>query len=444
MLKKIIVTLVAVLIVTACCLTFAACDEEDEPLTIVYLGDSIAEALIGPSPIAERDNYGYYAVVGKINGMRYFNHSVSGHKTSSYAQTADDDIGGLLGMLYREDENAALMKTHLEQADIIHISVLGNNILQYNLGLLLYEVAQPDFEERFKEGDGDTLLDRLYTGSREPYLDENGEHILDYNGRWMYRPFDSTDARNYRNNFYSDGSENKNAPVYFDFPPTYRDVIDAIARLRRLNPTATIIFQTVYDPYYEGSSHLRSSVINALKNVTDVKGRFGEAGKKITELSQFRKMTDALLAVLNNIIVKYMEEYKPENFYMLDVNAAFDRVTKTDIDEEGNVRLDGDCLGRQLIFTDWTHPSNLGHAIIACETQKLLEKLGYASPNALKNYKALRLEQLRRMYTGVEGVDVDDVAGKIEAADSMEVATFAYFEGIRGFTPINYGGGAKA
>ena len=278
----------------------------------------------------------------------------------------------------------------------------------------------------------------MYTGSREPYVDENGEPLLDEYGRTVYMPFDKSDSANYRPNFYSDGTLNKNSPVYFDFPPTYRDIIDAIARLRQLNPKATIIFQTVYDPYYEGSSHLRSSVINALKNVTDVKGRFGEAGKKITEISQFRKMTDVLLAVLNNIIVKYMEEYKPENFYMLDVNAAFDRVTKMDKDEEGNVRLDGDCLGRQLIFTDWTHPSNLGHAIIACETQKLLEKLGYASSDALANYKALRLEQLRRMYTGVEGVDVDGIADKIEAADSLEVATFAYFDGVKGFTPINY------
>ncbi len=439
MFKKLAKAGVSVLLILACCLAFSACDEKEaETYSIVYLGDSIAEALLGPSPVAERDNYGYYAILGKINGMKYYNHSVSGHKTSSYASGYDEETGGLLGMLNRDGEDGALMKTHLEQADIIHISVLGNNILQYNLGLLLYEVAQPDFEERFKEGEGDTLLDLLYTGSREPYTDEDGEPLLDEYGRIMYMPLDANDSKNYRPNFYSDGTVNSNSRVTYDFPPTYRDVVDIIARIRQLNPTAKIIFQTVYDPYFEGSSHLRSSVINALKNVTDVKGRFGEAGKKITDIAQFRKVTDALLDVLNNVIYKYIDEYKPDNFYVLDVNAAFDRVTNMDKDEDGNVRLDGDCLGRQLIFNDWTHPSNLGHAIIACETQKLLEELGYASPNALQNYKALRLEQLRRMYTDVEGVDVDGIAGKIEAANDMEVATFAYFEGVRGFTPINY------
>ena len=407
----------------------------------MYLGDSIAEALIGPSPLAERDNYGYYAVVGKINGMRYFNHSVSGHMTSWYPSSSGGEKGGLLGMLYRDYDDGTMMKTHIEQADVIHISILGNNILQYNLGILAWEVAQPDFEDNFKEGEGNTLLDLLYRGSRKPFIDADGNYLLDDNGLRTYHSFDESDPANYRPSFYSDGSLNNSSRVAFDFPPTYQDIVDCVARIRQLNPDAAIVFQTVYNPYYDGSTLLRSSVVNALGKVTD-DGRFGREGEKITEISQFRKVTDCLLSVLNNVIDKYIREYQPENFYKLDVKAAFDRVTQMDKDENGDVRLDGDCLGRQLIFNDWTHPSDFGHAIIACATQELFEKeeLGVASQNALENYKQLRLEQLDRMYKDIEGVDADGIRAKIEEADSLESVTLAYFDGIRGFTPINYGG----
>lgn len=431
MAKKVAVALVAVLLVAACCIGLAACDKADDRLTIVYIGDSIAEALIGPSPLAERDNYGYYAVVGKTNNFRYFNHSVSGHKTSTgMVPTAENDIGGLLGMLYRNDDNGTLMKTHLMQADIIHISVLGNNILQYNLGLLFWEIAQPDFEERFDEGEGDTLLDLLYTGSRDPVM-RNGEYVLDENGRRTYKKYlkDGTS----RESLEEPGTE-----VEFDFPPTYQDIIDIVKRLRELNPDATIIFQTVYNPFYSGSSHLHAPVIAKLADITDTEGRFGEKGAKLTDISQFRKIADRLLEILNNLIVKYMDEYEPKNFYMLDVNGAYAAITNSDVDENGNVDLSENCYGRQLIYQDWTHPSNFGHAVIACETQKLLDELKLSDPNALANYKALRIEQLERMYTGVEGVDVAGTKSKIEAAESFYDATFAYFDATMGYTPINY------
>lgn len=439
MTKKAAVICLTLILVAVCCISFAACDEQGERLTIVYVGDSIAEALIGPSPLAERDNYGYYAVVGKINDYRYFNHSVSGHKTSTGMVPSNDknDVGGLLGMLYRNDENSALMKTHLQQADIIHISVLGNNILQYNLGLLFYEIAQPGFEDRFDEGNGDTLLDLLYTGSREPKMKKvNGEQVpdLDEHGRIKYKAFRANE-KNTRDSLEVPGQK-----VSFDFPPTYQDLKDAIARIRQLNPTATILFQTVYNPFYEESVHLHQPVINALANVID-DGRFGKEGQPITDISQFRKVADVLLGILNNLIDNYIEECDPTNFYKLDVNAAFERVTQMgEKDENGNLDLSADCYGRRLIYEDWTHPSNFGHAVIACETQALLEKLGYASAaSALANYKALRLDQLSRLYTGVDGVDIDGIKAKIDSASNMYEATLAYFDGVYGFTPINYG-----
>ena len=128
--------MITVVFVLVALLVFAvACNKKTEKVapdkTIVYLGDSIAEGLIGPSPLNERDNYAYYALLGRTNNFRYFNHSVSGHKTSG--DMLGNDEGGLLGLLNRIKENgetATLMKTHIQQADIIHVSIGGNNLLQ--------------------------------------------------------------------------------------------------------------------------------------------------------------------------------------------------------------------------------------------------------------------------------------------------------------------------
>lgn len=90
MAKKTLGILLAVMLVALTVLGLAACNNQaEDKYTIVYLGDSIAEALIGPSPLSERDNYGYYAIVGKTNGFNYYNHSVSGHKTSTGIVSGD-------------------------------------------------------------------------------------------------------------------------------------------------------------------------------------------------------------------------------------------------------------------------------------------------------------------------------------------------------------------
>ncbi len=438
MAKKVTVILLTLILVAVCCVSFAACDgNNSDRLTIVYVGDSIAEALIGPSPLAERDNYGYYAVVGKINNFRYFNHSVSGHKTSTGMVPSNDknDIGGLLGMLTRNDENAALMKSHLQQADIIHISVLGNNILQYNLGLLFWEIAQPDFETRFQEGEGDTLLDLLYTGSREVKTKPNGDVVYDENGREVYKPFEANEI-NTRPSLEKEGEV-----VQFDFPPTYKDLCDAIARIRELNPDAQIIFQTVYNPFFDGSVHLHKPVVEKLATVKDEEGRFGPKGAYLTDITQFRKIADRLLDILNALVFKYRDSHpEDKNFHVLDINKEFDDVVnEKGKDANGNVDLSENCYGRRLIYEDWTHPSNLGHAIIACATQEMLEEeLHLADKDALANYKKLRVDQLERLYTGVEGVKIDEIKTAINAAENMKDATFAYFDGIYGYTPINY------
>ena len=57
--KKIVSAVLCLILVVGCLTAVAACDKDGkEKLSIVYLGDSIGEAVAGPSPLEERDNYG--------------------------------------------------------------------------------------------------------------------------------------------------------------------------------------------------------------------------------------------------------------------------------------------------------------------------------------------------------------------------------------------------
>ena len=406
--RKILIFLLACVIASVC--VFAvACDKAGDnssapKKTIVYLGDSIAEALIGPSPLSERDNYGYYALVARANNLKYYNHSVSGHKTSG--DMMGNVEGGLLYLLQREDETATLMKTHIKEADYIHISIGGNNLLQYDLGLLMLEVADEEFTEKFEAGT--TLINLLHDGgsaTRESLdVDEHGDHRV----------------------------------VNFVFPDTYQDICDIIDLLREMNPTAKIFFQKVYNPVVGGSKFLYSELLAALAEITD-DGRFGAEGTKITTIEQIRAVAQELLNHLNGMFDEYLEEH-PGSIYILDANKAFDDYVKTDV-RDGKVYL-GDlahpelrCKGADLFFSDWTHPSNVGHAVLAATTQAKFEELGIAGANAVENYKQIKIEQINRMFDGIEGFDTRTAVANVNAATTFQGVTDAYFTAIKGYLP---------
>ena len=406
--RKFIGILLTVALVATMAASLVACNKNvDNRYTIVYLGDSIAEALIGPSPLSERDNYGYYAIVGKTNGFKYYNHSVSGHKTSTGIVSGD----GLLEMIKKEDKTGVLMRTHIQEADMIHVSVLGNNVLQYNIGLMLIEVADPEFNKKYNEGT--TLINALENGSiRTPM---------------------------YRDSLTEVDEDGDPLPVKFDFPPTYNDICDIVDVLKELNPNATLVFQKVYNPFFEGSKHLNSAAKAKLAEIID-DGRFGAEGQPIATMAQYRKLADYLLGQLNGILDKYLATHEGA-FKVLDASAAFDEVVKLDKDENGTVNLGGDSLGRKLIYEDWTHPSNLGHAVIAGMTQDLLDEMHVSSPNALANYKAIRVDQINRLFKNSFDADMQrfDADAAIEAINSAEKyldVTLAYFKAIEKYTPV--------
>jgi len=344
MTKKIVIGILTAALVACAFFSLVSCQEKDTK--IVYLGDSIAEAVLGPSPLSERENYGYYAVNGKRNEYTYVNRSVSGHKTEH-----------MLEYISREDENALMTKSHLQTADIIQVSILGNDMLQSDVTGLLIEYAQQKAGEIAVE-------------------DTDREHIL----------------VNSRVNFAA-----------------------IIAKLKELNPNAIILMQTVYNPVYDGTPLIGQRARDLLPSYGYSDGGNGE--------KSFRGLGGELLASLNSVIYEYHDAH-PDEFYIVDVFKAFDEIYAAD-----------PMRAARLIYPDGIHPSNEGHAVIADATQKVLEDLGLADGvKALKNYKSLRIEQLKRLFPKID--NQKKVIFDIKNASSNEEVTEIYFNAINGLTPV--------
>lgn len=94
----------------------AYADEEKEPLKYVVLGDSISRG----SGITNRDKACFGRIIADTNGYDYVNYGVDGLESS-----------GLLSMLNRAD-----VIKDVSEADIISISIGGNNYLNSLLSLL--------------------------------------------------------------------------------------------------------------------------------------------------------------------------------------------------------------------------------------------------------------------------------------------------------------------
>lgn len=432
--KRIVTILAVVVLSLAFGLCLFACDEKaDDSPTIVFLGDSIAEALIGPSPVSERDNYGYYALIGRVNGFNYFNHSMSGHLTSG--NMADKVNGeGLLQIISRESETATLIQTHIKQADIIHISVLGNNALQFDLGAMLMEMA--DINK------GKTGADRWYQAcfdgaAKESELKnryDDNHTLFEYLHDGGVNDDDETPIRPMID-FAQDGKtlvygQNQGAEdSIFNFPNTYQDIEDIVARLRTLNPNAKIIFQKVYNPVVEDTKLITPAYRQALAN------RGYDTYQKLRVLAQ------DILDKLNGMIDEYNDNHQSEQVYVLDINKAFNDLAATDtveVDGQKVINLSQESIARRLIFADYTHPSNLGHAIVAAETQKMLDEWGMGAKDALDKYKAIKCEQLERMYSNIDSFDVEAAKKAVEDENSYYGVSLKYFDLIGGIAPSTY------
>ncbi len=141
MIKKLIVFVLVAVFAISVGVVSVGCDKE--PLLIVYLGDSIGEGIAGVSPVSERERYAYYGILGIRNEYEFRNRAVSGHQTTD-----------LLEIIRREDTDVKMIRTLLTDADIIHVSILGNDLLLNDLGKLIVTVANNDYSAL------DAILDR--------------------------------------------------------------------------------------------------------------------------------------------------------------------------------------------------------------------------------------------------------------------------------------------
>lgn len=345
--KLILITAcVMAIVITAC--FFLSCEDKDKEdnanrsdTKIIVLGDSIAEGVLGPSPVIERDNYSYLGVVGQINGFTYRNRAISGHKT-----------GQLLDYISREaDDTAYAPITAIMEADVIVVSILGNDLLQ--VGFSQYVMAALETPADYTE------VDEILAES-------------------------------------------------------YSNIEGIVARIKELNSEAELIFQTVYNPMYPGSTTMGEKD----------KQKVRDAHPEVTE-EDFYNIAGLLINRMNNVLYRYLV-YNPGQFSIIDVNAKFDGLYRADVN-----RLD------RLIYPDCVHPSNEGHAVIAGLLQEKLEDLGIADHDyAIANYKTLRKEQLDRLYKDTK-VDIKATKKAIDKASTYDAITEMYFDAIDGVTP-NY------
>ena len=363
--KKVIAALLVIALLACCVAALAACNkkEGERKTEIVYLGDSIAEDILGASPLGLRHEYAYANVIGRRNDLTYYNHSVSGHLTK--------DLRAILENEDLDYDRARGLLLHVSEADIIHISILGNDVLQdrmdgafetepVTMHNIILEAAENEYTSIDRVLNGDTVGGVTTAGSVE----------------------------------------------------NIKAIVDA---LRRLNPDALIIFQSVYNPIMDVDTPLiKQETRDALE----------AAGFEIT-LDSLHRLGDLLIERLNSALdaVLAMDGYA-DAFVIADGHAAFNAVYAAD-----------PSRAKDLIYPDGIHPSNEGHAVLADLTQGILEERGLADKDsALQAYKTMRKDLLTDYFAGTS-VDTAAASAAIDGAADCAAVTEAFFDATRGVTP---------
>ena len=333
---------VLVIVMLACCVAvLAACNDDKavEKTEIVYLGDSIAEGILGASPLGLRHEYAYANVLGRRNDLTYYNHSVSGHLTK--------DLRAILENEDLDYDMARGLLLHVSEADIIHVSILGNDLLQsMNMNAVVLEAAQDKYD------------------------------II--------------------NGIAATASEN---------------IAVIVDRLKELNPDALITFQNVYNPLSE-----KSTLVDEPTRAT-LSAEYG------IEEGDLRELGSGILDRLNGVLDNYLKDH-PDAFVIADARSEFDRIFEEDYER-----------GKGLIYPDYIHPSNEGHAVLADLTQGILEERGLVDgKKAIAEYKTMRKNVLTN-YFAESGADIAAATAAIDAAADCAAVTKAFFVATKGFTP---------
>lgn len=391
--KKVFALILCLALIIGCVAAFVACSPDDpeestpdrfywgegkevatsDKTQIVYLGDSIAEGILGASPLPLRHEYAYGNVIGRRNDYSYANHSVSGHLTDDMLELISNEVGY---------DGARMLVSNIQTADIVHISIIGNDILQ-------------DREDVELEGN--------------PYGDYVSMHQV------------VCDAM-IRNNY-----EGLNLALYGTTDESgtggsYANLVQIVERLIELNPDAVIIFQKVYNPIFSVATPLvKSWTRDELKN----------ASVDIT-LDSLHALGDNLIGRMNAVLQKVIDKFN-------DAKTAADKWTLTSVDAlaafNAIYEADGAERAWNLIYPDGIHPSNEGHAVLADLTQQKLEELGFANKdNALAAYKQMRIDFINNNFAGKIS-NTEQVKANINAATSCADVTKIFFAATKGIIP---------
>ena len=406
--NKFLFILVCVLLIVCLCVGLTSCNKKknakDEKITsIVFLGDSIAEGVAGPAPLQERVNYSYYGILGQINGIEAHNRSVSGYQTLhllDYINRDNEDYDAFLdNQEMVNEETASLTQTYIRTADVIHISILGNDLLQFDFPIMIMELlAKKTF------GDSYTTQPAVIAEYQDARFQAEGYTIIPP----LQDQFDKP-APGYGLALYEYAKSNATVVV--------GKIID---RLKVLNPKATIIFQNVYNPIDAHAELISAHTAALLKSVDSSYDFSTEAG-----VAKIRALTGEMIYGLDSILNNFTDKIT-----IADAYHTFDAVYNADKE-----------WGEELIYVDGVHPSDFGHAVLAQMNEELLVSMGKLKMDeAVTNYKALRMEQLERMYTNSKKADnttfnIDAALAGVNASTSMQEITYTYFNAIKGYTP---------
>ncbi|MBQ7653216.1 MAG: hypothetical protein IJS93_02475 [Clostridia bacterium] len=385
-----IATLVLCLTLCAACAQIPSNDKSGEDQTIdysnkkiVFLGDSIAEGIIGVSPEEERVNNAYYGILGQINGFEYENRAISGQQS-----------GEMLQFISTEESDANMPISHIKTADIICISITGNDLLWHNFPCMLYEiVAKELLGENFVN---DERVKSCYLYNKYSTIDDiNGELYTLKPGDGL-KTFEMVKTRAKRN------------------------ITAILAKLREYNPNAKIFLQNTYDPVDDESEIIAVDLVEALTALDDSYNFQTEESVAI-----YRALGYDILGSMSTILSSFASDEK--NIYFVDVAKRFDEVYKADQEK-----------GKALIFVDGVHPSNQGHAMIARIYQERFIEMGLAEGvKSLEKYKNIRISQFERMYKDEyvqKGGSAEKFISGVKSATSMEKVDDFYFKEIENLT----------
>ena len=390
--KRVFALILCLALIIGCVAAFVACSPDDpeestpdrfywgegkdvaasDKTQIVYLGDSIAEGILGASPLPLRHEYAYGNVIGRRNDYSYANHSVSGHLTDDMLKLISNEVGY---------DGARMLVSNIQTADIVHISIIGNDILQ----------------------------DRDIELEGNPYGDYVSMHQV------------VCDAM-IRNNY-----EGLNLALYGTADESgtggsYANLVQIVERLIELNPDAVIIFQKVYNPIFSVDTPL-------VKPLT--RDELKKAGVDIT-LDSLHALGDNLIGRMNAVLQKVIDKF-------IDAKTAADKWTLTSVDAlaafNAIYEADGAKRAWNLIYPDGIHPSNEGHAVLADLTQQKLEELRLANKdNALAAYKQMRIDFINNNFAGKIS-NAEQVKANINAATSCADVTKIFFAATKGIIP---------